>query len=110
MPCRDYMDDVRSGPDPQVAELKARCDKLSRIACKALTHIEESEDGLEVLVLKDPEIQEWWTAHKEADRKAREEEARRRAAAAEKRRLAKIKEETLATLTPDQIKALGLKK
>ena len=110
MPCRDYTDDVRSGPDPQVAELKARCDKLSRIACKALTHIEESEDGLEVLVLKDPEIQEWWTAHKEADRKAREEEARRRAAAAEKRRLAKIKEETLASLTPDQIKALGLKK
>lgn len=110
MPCRDYMDDVRSGPDPQVAELKARCDKLSRIACKALTHIEGSNDGLEILVLKDPEIQEWWTAHKEADRKAQEEEARRRAAAAEKRRLAKIKEETLATLTPDQIRALGLKK
>jgi hypothetical protein len=52
------MDDVPSGPDPRVAELKARCDKLSRIACKALTHIEKSEDGLEILVLQDPEIQE----------------------------------------------------
>lgn len=110
MPCRDYMDDIRSGPDPQVAELKARCDMLSRIACKALEHIEKSEDGLEILVLKDPEIQEWWTAHKEADRKAAEERARWAAAQREKKRLEKIKEETLATLTPDQIKALGLKK
>jgi len=108
MPCRDYMDDNR--PDPQVGVLKDRCNKLSRIACKALEHIEKSGDGLEILILQDPEIQEWWTAHKEADRQQREEEARRRAAAAEKRRLAKIKEETLATLTPDQIKALGLKK
>ncbi len=65
MPCRDYMDDVRSGPDPQVAELKARCDKLSRIACRALEHIEQSEDGLEVLVLKDPEVQEWWHCYHE---------------------------------------------
>lgn len=110
MPCRDYMDDVPSGPDPRVAELKARCDKLSRIACKALTHIEKSEDGLEILVLQDPEIQEQWTAHKEADRKAAEEKARKEAAQREKKRLEKIKKETLASLTPDQIKALGLKK
>jgi hypothetical protein len=110
MPCRDYMDEFRSGPDPQVAELKARCDKLSRIACKALTHIEESEDGLEILVLKDPEIQEWWTAHKEADRKAQEEARRREEAHREKARLERIKKETLASLTPDQIKALGIKK
>lgn len=110
MPCRDYMDDVRSGPDPQVAELKARCDKLSRIACEALTHIEESADGLEILVLRDPEIQEWWTAHKEADRKAAEERARKAAAQKEKNRLEKIRKETLASLTPDQIRALGLKK
>ena len=108
MPCRDYMDD-HGGPDPQLAVLKERCDKLSRIACKALEHIEKSEDGLEVLVLKDPEIQEWWTAHKEADRKAAELEAARRKAAAEKKRLAKIKEETLKTLTADQKKALGIK-
>jgi hypothetical protein len=109
MPCRDYMDDVRSGPDPQIAELKARCDKLSRIACRALTHIEESEDGLEVLVLKDPEVQEWWTAHKEADRKAAQEHERQRAARVEKDRLARIKKETLAQLSPDQKKALGIK-
>ena len=109
MPCRDYMDDVRSGPDPQVAELKARCDKLSRIACRALEHIEQSEDGLEVLVLKDPEVQEWWTAHKEADRKAAREHEAKRQARMEKDRLARIKEETLAALSPDQKKALGIK-
>jgi hypothetical protein len=110
MPCRDYMDDAHSGVRSVVVDLKARCDMLSRIACAALTHIEEREDGLEVLVLKYPEIQEWWTAHKEADRKVREEEARRRAAEEEARRLEKVKKETLAILTPDQIKALGLEK
>lgn len=110
MPCRDYMDDYRSGPDPQVAELKERLDKLSRIACKALTHIEAAGDGLEILVLKDPEIHEWWTAHKEADRKAQLEKARKEAERKEKARLRKIREETLASLTPDQIKALGVKK
>ncbi len=105
MPCRDYMDDHQ--PDPQVGVLKDRLDKLSRIACKALTHIEESGDGLEILILKDPEIQEWWLAHKEADRKA----ARRRAQQArlEKDRLARIKAEIIAGLSADQRKALGIK-
>lgn len=108
MPCRDYTDDFR--PDPQIEVLRARCDMLSRIACKALEHIEKSGDGLEILVLKDPEIQSWWSAHKEADRKAAQERARKAAAQREKNRLEKIKEETLAALTHDQIKALGLKK
>jgi hypothetical protein len=99
------MDDHQ--PDPQVGVLKDRLDKLSRIACKALTHIEESGDGLEILILKDPEIQEWWLAHKEADRKA----ARRRAQQArlEKDRLARIKAEIIAGLSADQRKALGIK-
>jgi hypothetical protein len=99
------MDDHQ--PDPQVGVLKYRLDKLSRIACKALTHIEESGDGLEILILKDPEIQEWWLAHKEADRKA----ARRRAQQArlEKDRLARIKAEIIAGLSADQRKALGIK-
>lgn len=109
MPCRDYMDDVRSGPDPQVEELKARCDKLSRIACKALEHIEQSEDGLEFLILSDPEIRDWWSAHKEADRKAAEEHERKRAARLEKNRLALIRQELLAQLSTDQKKALGIK-
>lgn len=111
MPCRDYMDDLQHSRSmgAEVAELKARCDMLSRIACKALTHIEETNDGLEVLILADPEIQNWWTAHKEADRKAQAAAAKKAAALAERDRLARIREETLAQLTPDQIKALRIK-
>lgn len=103
------MDDYRSGPDPQVAELKERLDKLSRIACKALTHIEESEDGLEILVLKDPEVHEWWTAHKEADRKAQAEAAAKRKQAAEKAALNRKRNEIKSRLTSEELKILGVK-
>jgi hypothetical protein len=101
------MDD--NGPDPQVAVLKDRLDTLSRIACKALEHIEQSGDGLEILVLKDPEIAKWWSAHKEADRKAREQEAAKRRAAAEKAAITQRKNEIKAKLTPEELKILGVK-
>ena len=107
MPCRDYMDD--HGPDPQVEVLKDRLDKLSRIACKALEHIEESGDGLEILVLKDPEIHEWWSAHKEADRKAQAEAAAKRRAAAEKAAMTRRKNEIKSKLSPEELKILGVK-
>lgn len=100
------MDDNR--PDPQVEVLKERCDRLSRIACKALIHIEESSDGLEILILQDPEIQAWWSAHKEADRRASQEHERNRKARLEQDRLARIRTETLAKLSSDQKKALGI--
>jgi len=107
MPCRDYEDDYR--PDPSVPALKERLDKLSRIACKALEHIEQTGDGLEILILKDPEIAEWWSAHKEADRKAAAEEAARRRKIAEKAALTRKKNEIKARLTPEELKILGVK-
>ena len=61
------------------------------------------------MILKDPEIQEWWNAHKEADRKAAREHEAKRQARLEKDRLERIKEETLAQLSPDQKRALGIK-
>jgi hypothetical protein len=82
---------------------------LSRIACKALTHIEESGDGLEVLILKDPEIQTWWSAHKEADRKAQAAKEKAKAEAAEKLRLKRLREKVLSRLSDDEKKALKLK-
>jgi len=106
MPCRSYDDDYRSVPDPSV---KAKLDMLARIACKALTHIEESADGLEILILKDPEIQAWWSAHKEADRKAKEAEEARKRAIAEKAALTRRKNEIKAKLTPEELKILGIK-
>lgn len=97
MPCRDYQDD----PAYQV-DMQEKFDMLSRIACKALTHIEESGDGLEILILKDPELAKWWTAHKEADRR---EQERNRRDKEDKR----IREEALAKLSPEEKKILGLK-
>ncbi len=95
MPCRDFMDDIR--PVAVDTSLKQRCDMLSRIACKALTHIEENFGTLGALET-DPEIRKWWDTHKEADRQA-----------AEQARLAQIRNDTLASLSPDQIRALGIK-
>ena len=97
MPCRDYMDT----PEYQ-RDIQAKCDLISRIACKALQHIEDSGDGLEMLILKDPEIAEWWTAHKEADRK--EQERLRK-----EKEEARIRKAALAKLTPEEKKILRLK-
>lgn len=108
MPCRDYMDDNRS--DPMVQVLKDRLDTLSRIACKALQELEKYEDGgLETLILKDPEVADWWKAHKEADRKAQEEAAAKRRKAAEKAAITRRKNEIKARLTPEELKILGVK-
>lgn len=106
MPCRDYQDDYRSTADPAINE---KLDRLSRIACKALEHIEASGDGLEVLILKDPEIAKWWSAHKEADREAQEEAAKQRRVAAEKAAMIRRKDEIKARLTPEELKILGVR-
>ena len=97
MPCRDYMDDPR-----YQADMQAKCDLLSRIACKALTHIEESGDGLEILILKDPEIATWWREHKEADRKEQER-------IAELERKKRVRASALRKLTSEEKKELGIK-
>ena len=104
MPCQSYNDDWRSYNDDRdkVKELKKQADMLARIACKALTALEEmgKED---FLLLKDDEVREWWQEHQEADRKAREaEEARQRKKEAKARAMAK--------LTDEEKVALGLKK
>jgi hypothetical protein len=97
MACRDYRDDPAYQRDMQ-----GELDILSRIACKALTHIEQSGDGLEILVLKDPEIAKWWLAHKEADRKEQEKLRKEQ----EKQMLRKS---ALSKLSAEERKALGIK-
>lgn len=96
MPCRDYMDDVPS------INVQQKLDMLSRIACKALTHIEESGDGLEMLILKDPEIADWWSAHKEADRREKER-------LAEEKRERRLRKTALSKLTDEEKDILGIK-
>jgi AAA+ ATPase superfamily predicted ATPase len=106
MPCRDYETSYNS-PSYTETRLKEQCDRLARIACKAMTAL-EADGHADFLLLKDDEVREWWLQHKEADRKRMEEEARKKAERAEKKRLKKIKTELLERLTEDEKKALGL--
>jgi len=105
MPCRSYEDDYRSGSPTdswQYKELKANNDKLARIACKALTELENNSIE-DLLLLKDDEVRTWWAAHKEADRKAREKEE-------SKKQYLKLRRSALKKLSDEEKIALGLKK
>ena len=103
MPCRDYeSDDWDYDNSREVAKLKKQVDRLARIACKAMDELVKSGYA-DFLLLKDDEVREWWEAHQEADRKAKEAEA-------EKRRKDKIKKDALAKLSDEEKKVLGIKK
>jgi hypothetical protein len=95
MPCQSYGDDWRNELDhsSQIKALKKEADMLARIACKALTELEDNKIE-DMLLLRDNEVREWWAKHKEDDRKAKEaREARERRAAIKKAALAKLSEE-----------------
>ena len=95
MPCQSYDDNWRSydSDRDKVKELKKQADMLARIACKALTELEDNKIE-DMLLLRDDEVREWWQKHKEDDRKAREaREARERRAAKKNAALAKLSEE-----------------
>ena len=103
MPCMSYDTNwAKSSSDRDIKRLKQEADKLARIACKALAALEDmgKED---FLLLKDDEIRIWWSAHKEADRKARAE-------AQAKQDRKEAKERVLAKLTEEEKVLLGLKK
>jgi len=105
MPCRSYEDDYRSGEPTdswQYKELKANNDKLARIACKAMTELENNRIE-DLLLLRDDEVREWWAKHKEADRKAREKEQR-------KQERIRLRRAALRKLSEEEKVALGLKK
>lgn len=106
MPCRSYPEDF---PEAMTKLTQEKLDIVSRIACKALAHIEESGDGLEILILKDPELSEWWAAHKKADaeeqRRIQELEEKKRATAERKQKKAAI----LAKLSPEERRILKSK-
>ena len=74
---------------------------LARIACKAMNALEEmgKED---FLLLKDQEVREWWEVHKAEDLKRAKAEAK-------KLRLAQVKRDAIAKLTPEELKVLGIK-
>lgn len=104
MPCRDYASDSYSSPTDswQYRDLKDRADLLARIACKAMTELENNKIE-DMLLLRDDEVRDWWAKHKEADRKAREKEER-------KQERLRLRRAALRKLTAEEKVALGLKK
>jgi len=103
MPCRDYgSDDVSPTDSWQYRDLKERADMLARIACKAMTELENNKIE-DLLLLRDDEVREWWAKHKEADRKAREKEQR-------KQERIRLRRAALRKLSEEEKIALGLKK
>jgi hypothetical protein len=102
MPCMSYETNwARNSDDYEVRKVKREADRLARIACQAMQALEDMGKA-DFLLLKDSEVREWWTAHKEADRKAQ-------AAAEEKLRREELKALALAKLTPEERAALGIK-
>ena len=102
MPCQSYNDDWRSHDDDRdkIKELKKQADMLARIACKALTELENNQIE-DMILLRDDEVRTWWQKHKEDDRK---EQAR----LAEVERKKRIREEALAKLSTEERELLGL--
>jgi hypothetical protein len=103
MPCRSYDDDWRSSDDgDKIRKLKEQADMLARIACKAMTELENNKIE-DLLLLRDDEVREWWAKHREADRKAREKEQR-------KQERIRLRRAALRKLSDEEKIALGLKK
>ena len=101
MPCQSYDSSWDDGSDARkIRELKKQADMLARIACKALTELENNKIE-DVLLLRDDEVRAWWKKHKEDD-------AREQARLAEIERKKRIKEEALAKLSHEERELLGL--
>ena len=100
MPCYDG-----SGPSYsdtfEMQQMKARNDLLARVACRALTELEDNGIA-DMLLLRDDETREFWIKHKEFDRK-------RKAAEEKKLRLEEVKKAALAKLSNEEREALGIK-
>jgi len=105
MPCRDYQD----SPSADTDALRKQNDRLARIACKAMDILVETGNA-DLLLTGDDEVRNWYTAHKEADRKAQEEARRRKIV--EDMRLARIEHKkkliqtAMSKLTPEEKEAL----
>ena len=100
MPCYDG-----SGPSYsdtfEMQQMKARNDLLARVACRALTELEDNGIA-DLLLLRDDETREFWIKHKEFDRARKAEEEK-------KLRLEELKKTALAKLTNEEREALGIK-
>jgi len=100
MPCYDGGGPSYNDNTDELRRMKARINLLARVACRALTELEDNGIA-DFLLLRDDETREFWEKHKEFDRK-------RQAAEAEKLRLAALKKAALAKLSDEEKAALGI--
>lgn len=111
MPCMSYdtewvHDDSRASRNStEVMILKQECDRLARIACRAITALEQLDPELKTF--KDRESRKWWSDHKKADAARIAKEEKEKAKLAEQER---IRKEALAKLSKEEIEAFGLGK
>lgn len=75
---------------------------LARLACTAMNELER-QGTQDFVLLKNEELRTWWEQHKIDDAAAA-------AAKVEKARLAKLKKDALAKLSPEERKVLGIKR
>lgn len=105
MPCMSYESDwARGSSNREVARLKEEADKLARIACRAMYALEKLDPELKSI--KNQESKTWWVKHKVADQLRIEKENK---AQAKKLEAEKLRKDALAKLTPEEIKAFGIK-
>jgi hypothetical protein len=105
MPCRDY--DYEDSANTR-GELADRNDKLARIACAAMTELVEAGKA-DFLLIKNTEVREWWAKHQIADAAEKKRQIDELAKAAAREEKKRRKAELLATLSPEDIKILGIK-
>lgn len=111
MPCMSY--DTNWVNDParsvrktaEVVALKSECDRLARIACKAMAALEKLDPELKTF--KDQESRKWYAKHKKDDQARIEKEQKEKA---KKEAEEKLRREALAKLTPEEIAVFGLDK
>lgn len=100
MPCRDYY----SGDEynaQQTRRYEEQRDKLARIACRAMTLLEEKG-----ITLHSKEAQQWFAQHKKDDAAAAARKAEEERREAEK---ARLKKAALSKLSEAEKKVLGVK-
>jgi hypothetical protein len=105
MPCRSYESDwAYDSTSRDVKRIKEEADKLARIACRAMYALEKLDPELKSI--RDQESRSWWVKHKVADQLRVERENKEKA---KKEQADKLRKEALAKLTPEEIKAFGIK-
>ena len=124
MPCRDYEDTPQYQVEQnqqnrsEIKRQKEKLDMLSRIACKALSTLEQIQVAHHVgtvyrevvdTVLNDNEVLFWWPEHKRLDAEEQDKLRAKEQKRADNLEKARKKAVLLSRLTQEEKDLLGLK-